>query len=328
MEHRWVIVGAGWAGKTIAAALASRNIEIVGFVEDNPAAETVAIAVGEGERAVPILGSSKDLVGIIQKHGASHVVIAITHNRSDNVLRQTVKCFEAGIPVYEMPDLYAHILHKIPVEHVKHQWIIPHLSAPKSNVYKFFHDTGSYLISLFGFLFLFLPLYPFIAAGIKIVSPGPVLYSQERVGKRGAVFTLFKFRTMVENAENGKAQWAQEGDVRITSIGRFLRKFRLDELPQFINVLKGDMSLIGPRPERPEFVDALAQQIPFYSYRHLVRPGITGWAQVNYYYGNSKADALEKLQYDLFWIKNRSFWLDLQIIFKSIKVIFTGFGAV
>jgi lipopolysaccharide/colanic/teichoic acid biosynthesis glycosyltransferase len=172
-----------------------------------------------------------------------------------------------------------------------------------------------------------LPLGPFIALFIKLDSKGPLLYLQKRVGKNECIFSVIKFRTMYQNAENGQAVWAKEKDERVTRVGKILRKFRLDEITQFINVLKGDMALIGPRPERPEFVSMLSKEIPFYNYRHLVKPGITGWAQVNYSYGNSVEDALEKLQYDLYWIKNRSFWLDLKVILKSIKVVLTGFGA-
>lgn len=329
MKDRYIIVGAGWAGRAIASVLVDRNPEqVIGFAEDNPISEKVVVSNGNGGCELPVLGHSKNLIEIVKKHNSNAVIIAITHNRADHVLREIVKCFQDGVPVYEMPDLYSRITHKIPIEHVRHQWIVPHLSVPENNFYRYFHVACSYLVSFIGFFCIFLPLFPFVAAAITMNSRGPVFYRQDRVGKKRKNFKLLKFRTMFVDAENGKAQWARKDDLRITGVGRFLRRYRLDELPQFINVLMGDMSLIGPRPERPEFVEGLAKKIPFYNYRHLVHPGITGWAQVNYRYGNSVRDALEKLQYDLYWIRNRSFWLDLKIIFKSIKVVLTGFGAV
>lgn len=329
MNRRLIIVGAGWAGKTIASVLLKRHPEkLLGFVDDVSREDHIIVSNGNGGAPLPILGHSRDLIKIVQQNQAEGVVLAVTHNRQDHLLEQVVKCYEDGIPVFEMPELYANLTHRIPVHHIKHQWIVPKLTEPPHDYYTLFHDLTNYLLSLFGLTCFFLPLFPIIAIAIKFDSRGPIFFKQKRVGKKGRIFTLLKFRTMRKNAENGTAMWASEEDTRITRVGRILRKFRLDELPQFLNVLKGDMALIGPRPERPEFVQKLEQQIPFYHYRHLVRPGITGWAQVKYPYGNSVEDALEKLQYDLYWIKNRSFLLDLRIIFRSIKVILTGFGAV
>jgi lipopolysaccharide/colanic/teichoic acid biosynthesis glycosyltransferase len=167
-----------------------------------------------------------------------------------------------------------------------------------------------------------------VATMVKLTSKGPVLYHQERVGQHGRVFTVHKFRSMVTDAEAGTgAVWARPGDVRVTPIGGFLRRVRLDELPQLWNVLLGDMSLVGPRPERPEFVRSLTEQIPFYGQRHVVRPGLTGWAQVRYTYGASVEDAMEKLQYDLYYIKNMSLALDLFILFSTVKTILHRQGA-
>jgi len=173
-----------------------------------------------------------------------------------------------------------------------------------------------------------LPLILLIALAIKASSPGPVLYRQKRVGRNDVVFTCYKFRSMRPDAEadTGPA-WTEDDDPRITPVGRILRKIRLDEIPQLWNVLKGDMALVGPRPERPEFVEWLKQEIPYYNLRHVIRPGITGWAQVNYKYGSSVEDAREKLKYDLFYIKNMSFGLDLVTLLKTTKVVFRGRGA-
>jgi lipopolysaccharide/colanic/teichoic acid biosynthesis glycosyltransferase len=177
------------------------------------------------------------------------------------------------------------------------------------------------------YLIVVLPLFPVIALFIKIDSPGSVLFKQVRIGEGERNFVLYKFRTMRQDAESKTgAVWTQEGDSRITRFGRFLRKTRLDEFPQLYNVLKGDMSFIGPRPERPEFIEKLKEIIPYYSERHFVKPGLTGWAQVKYQYGSSVKDAVEKLKYDLYYIKRLSFFLELQIIFETIRVVIFGQG--
>jgi len=177
-------------------------------------------------------------------------------------------------------------------------------------------------------LVFFAPIMFVVAAVVQATSPGPALYRQKRVGQHGRVFTVYKFRSMRDNAEAGTgAVWARQNDDRVTLCGRFLRRTRLDELPQLWNVLIGDMSLVGPRPERPEFVQQLTEQIPFYGQRHVIRPGLTGWAQVRYTYGSSVEDAMEKLQYDLFYIKNLSFAFDLFVIFSTIKTVILRRGA-
>jgi exopolysaccharide biosynthesis polyprenyl glycosylphosphotransferase len=176
-------------------------------------------------------------------------------------------------------------------------------------------------------ILLVLPFLPIVAVLIKLTSPGPVLFRQRRVGERGREFTLIKFRTMCDNAEKETGPvWASENDPRITRLGALLRKIRIDEIPQLFNVLKGDMSFIGPRPERKEFVERLSEKIPYYGKRHFAKPGVTGWAQVKYPYGASDEDALEKLRYDLYYIKNYSFTLDLIIILETIKVVLFGRG--
>jgi exopolysaccharide biosynthesis polyprenyl glycosylphosphotransferase len=183
------------------------------------------------------------------------------------------------------------------------------------------------LVSTF-VLLLCLPLIPFVALAIKLSSRGPVLYKQRRVGRQGTIFNCYKFRTMRQNAEaETGATWAADKDPRITAVGRFLRSSRLDEIPQLWNVIKGDMNFVGPRPERPEFVEWLVREISHYNVRHIVRPGITGWAQVRYKYGSSVADAQEKLRYDLFYVKNMSPGFDLLIFLHTVKIILLGRGA-
>jgi len=185
----------------------------------------------------------------------------------------------------------------------------------------------NFSVALIG-LICSLPLLPFIALAIKVGSPGPILYRQARVGRGGKTFRCYKFRTMRRDAEaDTGATWATDNDPRITRVGKFLRASRLDEIPQLWCVLKGDMHFVGPRPERPEFVEWLSKEIPYYGVRHTVRPGITGWAQVQYKYGNTLEDAREKLQYDLFYIKNASVGLDFWIVFQTIKIVLLGRGA-
>jgi len=196
-----------------------------------------------------------------------------------------------------------------------------------SRLFLFYKRFASLVASIAGLL-LSLPLLPFVVVAIKLSSPGQVLYRQSRVGRDGVVFRCYKFRTMRSDAEaDTGATWATDDDPRITPVGKFLRKTRMDEIPQLLNVLRGDMSLVGPRPERPEFVAALEQEIPYYHLRHSVRPGITGWAQILYKYGSSVEDAKEKLRYDLYYIKNMSAGLDLLIILSTIKIILLGRGA-
>jgi exopolysaccharide biosynthesis polyprenyl glycosylphosphotransferase len=217
---------------------------------------------------------------------------------------------------------------KIAVENLRPSWLIFSSGFRKSRILaagKRFIDLG---VSVIG-LIVTVPIMAAIAGATKLTSPGPVFYHQRRVGRLGRVFVVHKFRTMRLDAEaaTGPVWASKDGDARVTPIGRWLRRTRLDELPQFWNVLKGEMSLVGPRPERPEFVDSLMRQIPYYGQRHVVRPGVTGWAQVRYTYGASTEDALQKLQYDLFYIKNASLALDFFIIFDTIKTVVRRKGA-
>lgn len=328
-RRAYLIVGAGWAGQTMALALIEKNPNLVlGFIDDNYPCPAIALTKGNATFSIPVLGPSSDLVAISQKHPKAEVILSITHAHKDTLLNQIVQCHEKGITLHEMPDLYAKVTGKIPVLHTSHHWIAPQLTAPKHDFYHFFQNTLNYILTLIGFVFFLAPLLPFLALAIKLDSKGGVFFKQIRVGYRGEHFTLLKFRTMINDADKQGATWTQKGDWRITRVGKFLRKFRLDELPQLLNILKGEMSLIGPRPEAVDLVEQFKKEIPFYEYRYLVRPGISGWAQVNYENTCSVDGALEKLQYDLYWIKNRSIWLDLKIIFRSVKVMLTGYGAV
>lgn len=233
-----------------------------------------------------------------------------------------IKLLEKGIPIREYTQVYEELTYRIPVQHVEKDFYryFPFSRSNQNKLYLFFNRILDLFLSILGLL-LGLALLPILIIGNSIGNRGPMFYSQTRVGKNGDHFKLYKLRSMVINAEKHGAQFAQTKDARVTKFGRFLRKSRIDEIPQFINVIKGEMSVIGPRPERPEFVEGLIEKIPFYEVRHLVKPGVTGWAQVNAKYGSSQEDSLEKLQYDLYYIKHRSLFLDVTIIIKTLSTI-------
>jgi exopolysaccharide biosynthesis polyprenyl glycosylphosphotransferase len=217
---------------------------------------------------------------------------------------------------------------RVAVEHVGNNWfvVLPIDGVSAFSPFMLLKRLADVIVSVLGLAFL-LVLLPFVALAIYLESPGPIFYSQERVGRAGRIFQLIKLRSMVHDAEqDGQPRWAEENDERVTWVGRFLRRTRLDELPQCLNVLRGEMSLVGPRPERPEFVAELQKSIPFYRSRLAARPGMTGWAQVNYHYGNSVEDALVKLQYDLYYLKHQSLYLDLLILLKTIGVVLSFQG--
>lgn len=324
-----VIIGAGWAGKTIAEELIRSNkFEVVGFFDDDNRQASVELSVGHQTYQIPILDTSKNILNVLQQYNIKEMVIAITHQRKDHLLSEVVSCHEHGIEIHQMPNLYSELTGKVPLTHIDHHWIVPHLTKPKHGFNEFMIFLIDYGTSLFLFFFIFLPLFPFIAIAIKLSSPGPLFFFQKRIGYQGKKFTIYKFRTMTHKARSEGASWTIENDRRITEIGKILRKYRLDELPQLINVLKGDMCLIGPRPEAIDLVATYKKEIPFYEYRYLVKPGITGWAQVKYQSTFSVEGALEKFKYDLYWIKNRSPHKCIQILFRTIKVILTGFGSI
>jgi len=232
-----------------------------------------------------------------------------------------------GVQVQDGNDAYESITGKVPIESMRLSWLLFSPGSYASRFFLFYKRFASVVISIVGLL-LSLPLLPFICLAIKLSSPGRILYWQNRVGRDGLVFRCYKFRTMRSDAEADIGPtWAGNDDPRITRVGKFLRKTRVDEIPQLFNVLKGDMSLVGPRPERPEFVEELDQKIPYYHLRQSVRPGITGWAQILYKYGSSVEDAKEKLRYDLYYIKNISVGLDVLIILNTIKIVLVGRGA-
>ncbi len=268
-----------------------------------------------------ILGSFDDVVAIARQTRANIIVIALTERRGNLVTEKLVTCKLMGIKILDYPTFYERVTGKIPVEHINPGWLVQSqgfLITPFIRLLKKILD----LIFSSILLILCLPIFPLIALAIRLDSPGPVFYFQKRVGLNGQLFTIYKFRSMQTQPDDGaNAAWASENDPRITRIGKLIRRARLDELPQLVNVLKGDMSFIGPRPEQPEFVDQISRVAPYYSQRHAVKPGITGWAQVMYPYGASIGDAVEKLRYDLYYINNLSLFLELYILFETVKIM-------
>jgi exopolysaccharide biosynthesis polyprenyl glycosylphosphotransferase len=322
--RRVIIVGAGWAGKTIAETIlqrAARHYHIVGFVDDDPLKQNQSLILGDV--AVPVLGTSRDLPRLIKEHHVPEIILAVTHDLSAALFQAILASKEQGVHITLMPVLFEQLTGMVPIEHIGDNWnvALPLDSPEASSFYRLAKRAFDVLGALIG-LSLFLPLLPLLAVAIKLDSPGPVFFRQTRVGKGGKPFRLLKLRTMVADAEpNGQAMRAQKNDPRITRVGRWLRKTRLDEMPQLFNVLKGEMSAVGPRPERPEHLEELERAIPFHRLRNAVKPGMAGWAAVNYDYVDSLEDARIRLQYDLYYIKHQSLWLDLQVLWRMLLQI-------
>lgn len=319
---RVLVLGTGEVGRYMASLepTSGRPFRIIGFLDDAPGA---AEMLPEGH---VLLGKIQDLDGLVEETRPDVVVVAQTDRRGCFPAKALLGCRLRGIQVEDWPTFYEKATGKIFVTAVRPSWLIfsdGFVKTPRTEIIKRLFDVT---ISLAG-LIVSLPLMALVAIAIKLESAGPVLYRQPRVGQNGCVFILYKFRSMHRDAEKESGPvWSARRDARITRIGAVLRRTRLDELPQLLNVLVGHMSFIGPRPERPEFVAELQRQIPYYMERLAVKPGITGWAQVNYDYGSSLEDAIEKLQYDLYYIKNLSLFLDLLIVLYTVQVVLFARG--
>ena len=276
---------------------------------------------------IPIFNLKGDLCDIVESLYTKKIVVAMGDRRGRLPTKELLRCKMSGITIMEGESFYEKLAGKILAENINPSWFIYSDGFRKSRLDRLTKRLIGFILSSLGLL-LTLPLTLIIAVAIKLDSNGPVIYKQERCGEDGRVFKLCKFRSMIDNAEaECGPTWAKDDDCRVTRVGRILRKYRFDEIPQMWNVLKGDMSFVGPRPERPEFVKELEKIVPYYSERHTVKPGITGWAQVSYGYGASVEDALEKLRYDLFYIKNISQLMDFMIIVKTIKIVLQQSGA-
>ena len=285
----------------------------------------------ERQPAVPlhqILALNGTLPDLARRLNVDEIVVALTERRSGSMpLRQLLDCKVSGIKVYDLNTHFEKTLGQIRVDFLSASWLIFgdgfNQGTWRTAVKRVFDIVSASLLCL-----LASPVMLLAAIAIKLESRGPVLYRQERVSLNGRPFSIAKFRSMRADAEmDGKPQWAAANDNRVTRVGQFIRRVRIDELPQLFNVLCGDMSLVGPRPERPFFVEQLTQDIPFYALRHSVKPGVTGWAQVRYHYGSTVEDSLEKLQYDLYYVKNHTLFLDLMVLLETVGVVLTGKGA-
>jgi sugar transferase (PEP-CTERM system associated) len=287
----------------------------------------IASWTGNMDGAVTSDSVATHLIDIVHRQKVHRVIVAMPDRRGIIPMRELLNLRMQGIKIEEATSWLEKISGKIEVENQYLSWLVFGEGFRRSTPFRWVRRVLSFSISFVG-LILALPLFPFIIIAIRLDSEGPVFYGQTRVGKNGRVFKVVKFRTMRQDAEApNDPQWTRDNDPRVTRVGRFLRLSRLDEIPQLWCVLKGDMAFVGPRPERPEFIEMLSKEIPNYDVRHVVRPGLTGWAQVRYRYGSTVEDAREKLQYDLFYIKNASIGLDLLIMFQTVKTVLLGRGA-
>ena len=317
-RERLLLVGASGAGLALARELTERSqlgVQIVGLVD------AVAPEYDAGS-PLAYLGGVEDIPAIVRARSVDRVVVSLADARGKLPMQKLLEMKLDGVTFDHLSSVYEEYTGKIAVENLRPSWLIFSPGFRKTRRLMAMKRMLDVLSAAVG-LILSAPIIMVLAVIVRWTSPGPVFYSQRRVGCDGRMFKVFKLRSMCNDAERhtGPVWVAHGGDSRITPIGRFMRRTRLDELPQFWNILIGQMSLVGPRPERPEFVQSLAQQIPFYGTRHVVRPGLTGWAQVRYTYGATVEDAIEKLQYDLFYIKNLSITLDLFIMFETVKTV-------
>jgi len=322
-KDRLLLIGGSPLLEDIGTHVAERpetGLEIAGYVDDRHEAGTMLA----GGKVLGPLNSLRDIVRATQPH---RIVVGMFERRNRMPVSELLELRFAGHIIEEVAATYERVCGRVCLKEIRPSELIfsGELGPRPQNL---FYQRLSNMIVAVGGLVLSSPVMLLTALAVRLSSPGPVLYRQARVGLDGAIFTLYKFRSMRADAEAGTgAVWAQKDDPRVTPVGRFIRRVRFDELPQLYNVLKGEMSIVGPRPERPEFVKALNEQIPYYRQRHCVRPGITGWAQVNYKYGDTLEDTISKLEYDLYYIKNMSLALDNYIIFHTLKAMLLTRGA-
>ncbi len=334
-QQRALVVGAGKAGRALAAAIQAApandanpyrgtGYQLMGFIDDNPAQRSTLI---EG---VPVLGDHRALALVAKQLHVDEIIVAITHRHAieDDLFNALLHCRELGFRVVTMASVYERLTGRLPIDHVGRdlEMVVPMDDNAGERAYQALKRVMDLVFGLIGMVLMGVAIIP-IAISNARHSPGPLFYKQRRIGQGGKIFEVYKFRSMRPDAEKSTgAVWAQKNDNRITPAGKILRKTRLDEMPQFINVLKGEMSVIGPRPERPEFVNALSLLLPFYRARHAVKPGITGWAQIRYGYGSTNEDSHVKLEFDLYYVKHASPLLDLRIVLQTLPVMLLGKG--
>jgi sugar transferase (PEP-CTERM system associated) len=323
LAPRVLVIGAGEEAVALEAALEGfrhGKPEIVGFY-----------GIPGRDALVPsgrLLPGNETVSAAIRRLRVTEIIVAVRDQRGGVVpMDELLECRLAGVPVRTHEVFYERLRGRVPVETVKGSWLV-YGEGFRQNWWRTLEKRVIDVVASLALLAVFLPVMILAAIAIAFEGGFPILYRQERVGRGGKPFVIWKFRSMRQDAEaDGTARWAQPGDPRVTRVGRFIRKTRIDELPQLFNVLKGDLSLVGPRPERPEFVADLAKDIPFYNARHSVKPGVTGWAQVRYSYGASNYDAKKKLEYDLYYVKNHTLLLDVLILVETVRVVLRGEGA-
>lgn len=314
--RRVLVVGAGKAGHTLVemtSKLTPPPFKMVGWIDDDPQKAREEIL------GYSVLGGNAQLLECIDHYGISDLVVAISGELNGAMFQAILDAQEEGVVVTTMPMMYEEVFNRVPIFHLESDWVFRSFGeqAHSSGFYEMAKRAMDIVGGGVGLIFLMV-LLPFIGLAILIDDGGPIFYSQERLGKGAQPYKIIKFRTMVvKSEEDGNPRFASEHDTRVTRVGRFLRKSHIDEIPQFINVLLGQMSLVGPRPERPGMVKELQQVIPFYRARLLVKPGITGWAQVNFGYAGTVEDTATKLEYDLYYIKHRNFIQDLLILVRT-----------
>ena len=324
VPHRVLVLGTGAEARLVEASLSSSavaNMVVVGFYPLDKATEIVVSPARVVARTVPL----DEMVNRLRIH---EIIVAVRQQRGGVLpLRALLDCRLRGVKVTDLAGFFERVHGHVPVESLKVSWLI-YGEGYRQNWLRTFVKRAFDILASAGLLILAAPVMLLTAALILMESGAPVIYRQQRVGLGGRVFTVLKFRSMALDAEkDGKAAWATVNDSRVTRIGRVLRRTRIDELPQLINVIKGEMSFVGPRPERPEFVAMLTEQVPFYAARHSVKPGLTGWAQVRYSYGATIEQSVKKLEYDLYYVKNHSLMLDLVILLETVRVVLLGEGA-
>jgi len=325
LMRRVLIVGAGKAGHTLAEIYRKLNpppFLLLGFIDDDLRKKNGSI------NGFGVLGTSQRLLDIVEDDRVSDIVVAINGEIKGETFQTILDTQERGVEVSRMPIMYEELTQRVPIEHLESDWVIRSFvdQVRVSGMYELAKRLMDILGAAIGLLALVLS-FPFISLAILVESGFPIFYSQPRLGKGGRVFTIYKFRTMMQNAEmDGEIKIAEENDPRVTKVGHFLRRTRLDEMPQFLSVLRGEMSMVGPRAERPELVTDYQKKIPFYRARLLVKPGLTGWAQINYGYVATITETIVKLEYDLYYIKHRTLGMDFNIVLRTIGTVIRRTG--
>jgi sugar transferase (PEP-CTERM system associated) len=322
--HRVLVLGTGPEARLVEASLTAAelpNMTLVGFY----ALDKVTDAVVSPSR---VIARTTSLEETVRQLGIHEIIVAVRQQRGGVLpLRSLLDCRLNGVQVTDLACFFERVHGQVPIESLKVSWLIYGEGYRQGWLRTVVKRVFDVMVSA-GLLVVAAPVMILAASLIALESGGPIIYRQERVGHRGRTFTVLKFRSMSRDAEkDGKATWAAQNDVRVTRVGRLLRRTRIDELPQLLNVMRGEMSFVGPRPERPEFVAMLTEQIPFYAARHSVKPGLTGWAQVRYSYGATIEQSVKKLEYDLYYVKNHSLLLDLVILLETVRVVLLGEGA-